>query len=83
MKTSPYLALSETMPGSTLCRAIQQQEARVACMAGAGVEVLSITAQTEWPQLREDILEVASPGPPAVKKEVCLRMQRVYSLFQP
>ena len=45
--------------------------------------MLNITAQTEWPQLREDILEVAAPGPAAGKKEVCLRMQRVYSLFQP
>lgn len=52
-------------------------------MNGAGVEVLSITVQTEWPQLQEDILEVAAPGPAAVKKDVCLRMQRVYSLFQP
>ena len=54
------------------------------CVCGeAGVEMLHLTAASEWPQLRADILEAAAPGPPAMKLETCRRMQRVYSLFQP
>jgi hypothetical protein len=45
--------------------------------------MLRLTAASEWPQLRADILEAAAPGPPATKLETCRRMQRVYSLFQP
>jgi len=44
---------------------------------------MGLTVESEWPNLRADLLELASPNAPRVKIETCHRMQRVYSLFQP
>ena len=49
----------------------------------SGLGIVGLAVQSEWPNLRADLLELVAPNPPRVKIETCHRMQRVYSLFQP
>ncbi|EIE20084.1 hypothetical protein COCSUDRAFT_57806 [Coccomyxa subellipsoidea C-169] len=49
----------------------------------SGLGIVGLTVQSEWPNLRADLLELVAPNPPRAKIETCHRMQRIYSLFQP
>lgn len=49
----------------------------------AGLGILGVTVQSEWDNLRIDLMELAAPSSPVQKAETCRRVQRVYSLFQP
>ncbi|KAK9901282.1 hypothetical protein WJX75_004086 [Coccomyxa subellipsoidea] len=49
----------------------------------SGLGIVGLAVQSEWPNLRADLVELVAPNPPRVKIETCHRMQRVYSLFQP
>ena len=39
--------------------------------------------RSEWGALRSDLLDLLRPSPPAVKRRVCKRMMRAYSVLQP
>jgi len=49
----------------------------------SGVGLPGMSAQSEWHNLRQDLIELIAPGQPEIKQKICQRMQRVYSLFQP
>ncbi len=49
----------------------------------SGVGLPGMSAQSEWHNLRQDLIELIAPGQPDTKQKICQRMQRVYSLFQP
>ena len=49
----------------------------------SGVGLPGMSVQSEWYNLRQDLIELIAPKQPEAKQKVCQRMQRVYSLFQP
>ncbi|CAL8471106.1 g10648 [Coccomyxa elongata] len=58
-------------------------ETRALYRQHTGLGVIGLTVQSEWPNLRVDLLELVAPNSPKAKMATCHRMQRVYSLFQP
>ncbi|BDA45296.1 probable nuclear control of ATPase protein 2 at C-terminar half [Coccomyxa sp. Obi] len=58
-------------------------ETRALYRQHTGLGVIGLTVQSEWPNLRVDLLELVAPNSPKAKMATCHRMQRAYSLFQP
>lgn len=58
-------------------------ETRALYRQHTGLGVIGLTVQSEWPNLRVDLLELVAPNSAKAKMATCHRMQRVYSLFQP
>lgn len=56
--------------------------ARLYCLASRLFRTAERSAGSEWPALRQDLLDLATPLPLSSKQRICQRMLRSYSVLK-